>query len=330
MSMSGATMSGAQMSGPMWMPTLPPTLGRLLAFHLQPLPIVPALALLGLAAYVAGVVAARRRGVRWPWWRLASWLVGVLVVVLVTSTGIEGYGMLLFSVHMVQHMCLAMVAPIFLLLGSPVTLALRALPSRGAGSGARRQLVRALGSRWLAVLTSIPVRWLLFLSGLYGIYFTSLFDALMSTVWGHNAMLVHFLGTGLLFFGPLVRADPWPGRSSPLLRMVETFASTPFHAFFGIAVMSSTQPVVGFFAHPPRSWHVDVLADQGLGGGIAWGTSEIPTMLVMGIILVGWFHSDQRDAARHERTAVRTDDAELRAYNARLAGLAALDRSDRA
>lgn len=319
-------MDGANgMSGPMWMPSLPPTAGRILGLHVQPIPLLPVLALLGLVAYAYGVRVLARRGIRWQWWRSLAFVAGIAVVLLATATGIEGYGMVLFSVHMAQHMMLAMIAPILLLLGSPLTLALRGLPSRGPRRGVRRGLVRLMASRWVLVLSSIPVRWLLFLSGLYAIYFTSLFDSLMSTVWGHNAMMLHFLATGLLFFGPLVGADPWPGRATPLLRLLESFASTPFHAFFGIAIMTASTPVVGFFEHPPASWGIDVLSDQDTAGAIAWATSEIPTMLLVGIILVQWFHSDRRDAQRIERRAVRDDGAELKAYNERLSRLAGRD-----
>src|SRR3712207_8828799 len=41
---------------------------------------------------------------------------------------LNGYSMELFSVHMAQHMVLSLITPLFLLIGAPVTLALRALP----------------------------------------------------------------------------------------------------------------------------------------------------------------------------------------------------------
>lgn len=317
------------MSGPMWMPGLPPTFERLVAFHLQPVPLLPVLALLGLGLYLWGVRRLRSRGTRWSWGRTASFVAGVVVTLLATSTGVEGYGMTLFSVHMVQHMTLVMVVPILLLTGAPITLALRALPVRGRGGAVRRGLIALLGSSFLRVLTSLPVRWLFFLSALYGIYFTSAFDGLMATVWGHNLMLLHFVGTGLLFFGPLVAVDPWPHVPSPIVRMLEALASTPFHAFFGIALMSATSPIVDFFRTPPSGWGIDVLADQGVAGGIAWATSEVPTLLLAGVILVEWIRSDKREAVRHDRNEDRTGDAALTAYNERLAAMARQDASAR-
>ncbi len=140
------------MTGPMWMPTAPPTLGRLLAWHPQPLPIEPLACLLALVA-----VRARPCGgcggaaTAWPLHRTLLWAAGVLSVAAVTCTGINGYGMGMFSVHMVQHMVLSMLSPILLLLGAPVTLALRALPTAGQGRTGPRETVA-----WLAAQPSGP------------------------------------------------------------------------------------------------------------------------------------------------------------------------------
>ncbi|MDN5853911.1 MAG: cytochrome c oxidase assembly protein, partial [Actinomycetia bacterium] len=181
------------MSGPMWMPHLAPTVTRLLATHLQPVPLFPVLCVLLVIAYAAGIVVVRRRGGHWPMGRAIAFGFGLVVMWQVTATGVEGYGMMLFSVHMFQHMMLTMTVPILLLMGAPVTLALRALPARGHGSALRRTIVTVLHSRAARVLMSPPVRWFVFLSGLYAIYFTPLFDSLMSNVWGHYLMLGHFL-----------------------------------------------------------------------------------------------------------------------------------------
>lgn len=178
-----------------------------------------------------------------------------------------------------------------------------------------------LHSQAMAVLMSIPVRWFLFLSGLYAIYFTPLFDDLMSNVWGHNLMLLHFLFSGLVFFLPLIGADPIRKRTPHLLRMLETFASTPFHAFFGVIVMMTSTPLIGFYRHPPSSWRVNVMTDQNLAGGIAWGSAELPTLLVLGVIFVQWFVTEQRTNARAER-AIDRGDNELVAYNDWLAAMA--------
>ncbi|WP_316741935.1 cytochrome c oxidase assembly protein [Streptomyces sp. MK7] len=312
------------MSGPMWMPTAPPTLERLLAWHPQPLPVEPLACLLALALYGSAVWRLRRRGDRWPLHRTLLWTTGVLTVAEVTCTGVGGYGMGMLSVHMVQHMVLAMLSPILLLLGAPVTLALRALPTAGHGrTGPREVLTRLLHSRLARVVSSPLFTLPLFIASLYGLYSTPLFDLLMSSWLGHEWMLAHFLVTGLLFFWPIL--DPAPRRPSHLLRLLELFIGMPFHAFFGIAVMMSSTLIAGFFALPPAAWHLSPLADQNTGGGIAWAFSEIPTLLVLMALLVQWAGSDRRTAARTDRQADRDHDAELTAYNAYLTRLATRD-----
>ena len=320
---ASAALPASGMSGPMWKPAMPPDAWRLLVIHPQPLPVLPALCLVLTAAYGGGVLRLRRRGHRWPPGRSVSFAVGIMTVLSVTATGIGGYGMALFSVHMAQHMVLSMLSPIFLLMGAPVTLALRALPAAGRFSMPRRALLRVLGSRPAGILTSPAVTLPLFIASLYGLYFTPLFDAAMRSWWGHNWMLLHFLAVGLLLFWPILAIDPSPHRTSPVIRMLELFAAMPFHAFFAVTVMMSTTLVVGSFGRIDPSWGITALGDQRMGGGIAWAFSEVPTLLVLVAVVVQWWRSSEREARRGERAARRDGDRELRAYNAWLGRLAA-------
>jgi putative copper resistance protein D len=245
----------------------------------------------------------------------------------VTGTGLNGYGMVLFSVHMAQHMVLSMVTPLLLLMGSPVTLALRALPRGSGTAGAPRALLLELLHSRFGRLVSHPLFTVpLFLASLYGIYFTPLFDALMSSAAGHQFMLAHFVVTGLLFFGPILAQDPWPRTVGHGGRMVELFIPMPFHAFFGVAIMMSSSLITRTFAHPPAGWGVNALADQDTAGSIAWSFSELPTVLVLAVVFFSWAGSEERRGRTIDRSADRTADAELEAYNARLRALAAQPR----
>ncbi len=296
----------------MWMPELPPDLARLFAWHPQPVPLFPVLALAAAVLYGWGTVRLVRRGDRWPWYRAVLFGTGLASLVLVTGTGIGGYGMTLFSVHMAQHMVLSMLTPPLLLLGAPVTLLLRALPARGRS---RRRLLAVLHSRPVGVLTAPWFTLPLFIASLYGLYLTPLFDAAMSTWLGHDWMLAHFVVVGLLLFWPILAIDPSPHRAHPVLRILELFVSVPFHAFFGIAVMTTTTLLVRTFAHPMPSWGVSPLEDQHTGGGIAWAFSEVPTLLVIAAIFLQWSRSSDREARRRDRAADREHDRQLEAYN---------------
>lgn len=315
---TGASGGLAHMSGPMWMPMMPPTLARLLAWHPQPVPMVLALTCLAATGYAWAVVSLARKGHRWPAHRSLLFGLGVATQVVMTGTGLNGYGMAMFSVHMVQHMVLSMITPLLLLLGRPVTLALRALPSR---SRTRRNLVRLIRSRAARIATSPGFTIPLFVLSLYGLYYTSAFDELMSSWYGHALMLVHFVLTGLLLFWPILGLDPSPRPQSPPLRLIESFLPMPFHAFFGVTVMGMNTLLVNTFAHPPRTWQLSPVADQQLGGGLAWGFTELPNLAVVLIVAVTWARASGREARRHDRSEDRTGDAERMAYNAWLSSM---------
>jgi cytochrome c oxidase assembly factor CtaG/putative copper export protein len=285
-------------------------------------------ALVFAALYLAGVRRLRRRGDAWPAGRTVSWLLGCLALLLVTSSGLGRYMPAMFSMHMADHMLLSMLVPILLVLGGPVSLALRALPSAGRDDppGMREWLLTALHSRISRVLTNPIVATVLFVAGFYGLYLGGLFDAAVGSHMGHVAMNVHFLVSGYLFYWVVIGVDPTPRPIPPLAKVAVVFASLPLHAFFGVLLMG-TQNVLGesFYRSLHLSWHTDLLGDQRLGGGIAWAAGEIPLVLVMIALLVQWTRSDQRTARRLDRAAERDDDAELAAYNAMLAELARRD-----
>lgn len=313
---------GDGMSGPGWMPEAPVSLSRLLAWHPQPIPIEPLACLLAALLYGLGVWRLHRRGDRWQPGRTIAFLLGLATILEVTATGIGGYGMQLMSVHMVQHMVLSMVSPVLLLLGAPITLALRALPAAPHGRlGTREVLVHVLHSRFAKVVTSPWFTLPVFVGSLYGLYFTSLFTTLMSTWWTHDLMLAHFLAVGLLFFYPILGVDPGPRRANPVLGILELFGGMPFHAFFGIAVMMESSLTTTVFTHHPATWSGTALSDEHAAGAIAWAFSEIPSVLVLLILFMQWRRADTRDAVRRDRAADRNDDAELNAYNEYLAGL---------
>lgn len=282
-------------------------------------------ALILAAVYVAAVRRLRRRGDAWPVGRTVAWLLGCLVLLFATSSGIGRYAPAQFSIHMGQHMLLNMLVPILLVLGAPTTLALRALPvaGRGAPPGPREWLLAAIHSPVARVLTHPLVALALFVGSFYVLYFSGLFDAALSAHWAHLVMNAHFLLVGYLFFWPIVGIDPSPRQLPPLGRLGLLLVAVPLHAFFGVAVMSS-DTVIGatFYNELGLPW-VDRLADQTTGGGLAWASGEVPMLVVLIALLIQWSRQDEREARSSDRRADRDGDRELAEYNAMLRGLAA-------
>ncbi len=280
------------------------------------------------ALYVLGVRRLRGRGDAWPMGRTLAWMCGCAALLFTTSSGLGRYMPAMFSMHMVAHMMLSMLVPILLVLGAPMTLALRALPAAGRDEppGLREWLLAALHSRVSRFLTNPIVATVVFVAGFYGLYLGGIFDASVSNHAAHLLMNVHFLLSGYLFYWVVIGIDPTPRQIPQLGKVAMVFASLPLHAFFGVVLMGM-DTVLGatFYRSLLLSWHTDLLGDQRLGGGIAWAAGEVPLVLVMIALLIQWRRSDQRTATRLDRAADRDDNAELAAYNAMLSEMAKRD-----
>ncbi|MFF9141025.1 cytochrome c oxidase assembly protein [Streptomyces albogriseolus] len=280
--------------------------------------------------YLAGVRKLRARGDKWPVGRTFSWLLGLAVTVLATMSGLAVYGKVLFSVHMGQHMILAMTVPILLVLGAPATLALRSLPAapKGEPDGPREMLLKLLHSRYVKVISHPVVASVLFIGSAFVVYYTSLFETLMRSHLGHMFMLVHFLAVGLLFFWVVIGIDPGPRRPPHLGRLFVLILTMPFHSWFSISLMSSTALIgEGWWSLLERPWVENALDDQYNAGAIAWATGDIPVLITTIILSIQWIRSDLREARRIDRQIDRGDHNDpLAAYNAYLASLHARDR----
>lgn len=281
-------------------------------------------------AYVAGYVRLRRNGNPWPVGRLVVWLAGCGSLVFTSSSGVRAYGSGVFSMHMAEHMILNMFIPVLLVMGGPVTLALRVLPSAGKGQppGPREWLTWLLHSRVTAFFSNPIIAFVLFVGSPYVVYFTPLFNTLVRYHWGHEFMAVHFLIVGYLFYWAIIGIDPGPRRLPYPGRIGLLFAVMPFHAFFGIAIMTMAEPIGGtFYRSLNVPWLASIIADQHLGGGIAWSLTEVPVIIVIVALVTQWARQDRKDASRGDRHADSDyADDDLEAYNAMLRELSRMRR----
>jgi cytochrome c oxidase assembly factor CtaG/putative copper export protein len=279
--------------------------------------------------YLGAVWRLRRRGDHWPVGRTFGWLLGVGSIALVQLSGLMTYGMTMLSVHMAQHIALMMISPVLLVLGAPVTLALRALtPAHRGETGPREWLVAAMQSRVLRVLTHPVVALAIFVSGPFVVYFTGVFEYAMRNHTAHLLMSLHFLLAGYLFYEVLIGVDPLPKRPPYVARLGMQLGAVGIHAIFGLALMESARLIAADYYRQlgsEISWLPEPLPDQVLAGQLTWGFAELPGLLVLGVLFVQWYRSDERDARRFDRRDADSE-AELAAYNAYLVRLDARSR----
>lgn len=283
-------------------PVLPRfTVGRVFTdWGIDPVPFVLAVWVAGV--YLVGVAVLHRRGDRWPVGRTVSFVVlGMGSFVFATASGLARYDTTLLSVHMVQHMVLSMVVPLSLALGAPITLALRTLPA-----APRRWLLVVLHSRVARVLSFAPLAFLLYITSPWALYYTSWYDASLSSAFVHEMMHVHLVAVGALFFWPLMGIDPLPGRVGYPFRVLLTVMTLPFHAFLGVTIMGQTTLIgeshyAALREGPMGAWLPPMLEDQHVAGGILWATGDLIGLVFFGVLFVQWVRSSHKEAAREDR-----------------------------
>ena len=305
----------------------PPTLSRvLLGYEADGLML--GLLIFVVALYIKGVVILTRRGDKWPVGRTIAFALGISAVDFATSGGLGLYSHFAFANHMMAHMVLGMIAPIGIVLGAPITLALRTLPlgRNQQESGIRGIFIELLHSKLSKFYTNPVVALVIFDGSLFALYFTPLFGNIMQGHSGHFFMSLHFLLAGFLFFQVLIGIDPLPRKVPHIAKIIVIFAAMSIHAFFSISVMSATTLLDnGYFELLQRPWATDLLADQKLGGSIGWAMGEVPILLALLATFLQWLKADKNEAARIDRAADRAaamgEDDDLARYNRYLAQL---------
>ena len=232
-----------------------------------------ALGIAGIGLYWFGYLRLRLRGDAWPLGRVVAWTLGWLVIVVVTSSGIGRYSTAQFSTHMILHMSLNMLGPILLVMGGPITLALRVAPAHRPGepAGLHEWINAVMGWPFLRHLYNPLFVWIEFVGSYWLLYFTNIFNLALRYHWAHQLLDLQFVFIGYLFYGLVIGVDK-PPRSLPHIgKLGLVFAAMPFHAFFGVIVMSqSTIIAKEFYNYLDLPWMTNLKSDQYLGGGIAW------------------------------------------------------------
>lgn len=190
-----------------------------------------------LLALGAGYVFALWRqpvAKRWPPWRAISWHAGLAIAAFALIGPIADAAHADFRAHMLGHLLLGMLAPILLVLGSPVTLALRALSVARA-----RQSVRVLSSRPLWLLSHPVTASVLNVGGVVALYRTDLFSLMHEHAAVSVLVHIHVLAAGYLFTAAMIGVDPIAGRPSYRFRMVVLVAALGIHAALAKSLYAS-------------------------------------------------------------------------------------------
>jgi putative membrane protein len=257
-------------------------------------PVPAVLSAAALWAYLAGVRRLAARGRQWPVRRTASFVVGIVSMVIATQSGLAAYDTVLFSAHVAQHVLLGIVAPAFLALSAPVTLALQATTRP-----TQVNLLRVLRSRPAGVVGHPLVAWLVFGSTLFVLYFSPLYEWSLRNDVVHAWVHLHFVVAGSLFCWATIGLDPVPHRLGYGPRLLLVLMTVPFHAFLGLALLTMHDPIAAtYYADQARTWGASALDDQRIGAAIMWIVGDVMSVTLSVVILQQWWQAEQRQTRR--------------------------------
>jgi len=249
-----------------------------------------------LVAIPLGVLAgayllATQRVRRWPLARTGCFLAGVAVLVVALGSGLAGHAEDHLSLHMVQHVLLALVAPPLLLLGRPISLMLRVLPASEA-----RATAGLLRSRPLRLLTQPLVAWSLFSLVLVGTHVPAFYEAALRSEPLHAVEHGAYFWTAVLLWAAVLRAEALPHHVSPLTRVLVLVLAMPPMALIGVALIGWDG-----VAYP----HYADTADQRLAGWIMWIGGGV--IVAAATLATGWHalvREEDHQVARDARADV--------------------------
>jgi putative membrane protein len=283
----------------------------LLAWQLEAHEVLPLIAAAILFRVAERRVAAQHPANPHPRWRSWAWYTGLAVLFVALQSPIGAYDTTLFSVHMVQHLMLAMVAAPLLALGAPITLLLRVSSAR-----VRQRVVLPVLHSWPLRVAAFPVvTWVLFAGVMWATHFSGLYDAALEDPLAHLVEHALYLGTALLFWWPVVGADPSPWRMSHPIRIGYLLVGMPQSSFLGLAILSAPQVLYPHYATLARDWGPPPLLDQQLAGGIMWVGGDM--VFLIGLILAVWVWL-RAEEAEGRRVDARLDRERAAAERARL------------
>lgn len=236
------------------------------------------IAAVAILAYAALYAAGVRRMRRWPASRSVCFGAGLALLAVALLAPLDDR----LSGHMAQHLILGVAAPLCLAAGAPVRLALGALRNP-------RPLARVLHALPLTPL----VGWGAFTAVLLTTHLTGLFELGVRHPLVHGLEHVALLAAGLLFWVPLLGADPLPHRSGPAARLAWLLAAMPPMGLVGARLLTGG---VAYPSYPS-------LADQRTAAGVMWGAGAL--LMAAATVVIVFAALLREEARQRRREAVR-------------------------
>ena len=217
-------------------------------------------------------------------WRATSFFIGLFLIWVAVASPLAALDHEFLTAHMIQHLLLMTLAPLLIWLGAPIKSLAHGVPHRVVQT-LLIPLVRWPMIKGLVTFLARPaVCWLGAAGTLIAWHIPAVFVlGLQSGTW-HGMEQALFLGTGLLFWWPVVR--PWPSaRTSPRWSMlVYLFLATlPCDILSGFLVFCD-RVVYSVYLSTPNPFGISALEDQQCAGALMWTCVTIAYLLAAAIL----------------------------------------------
>jgi putative membrane protein len=305
-------------------PSDPPSVANLLlGWTFEPLPTLGIVAAVWWWLWAVGRVDGQHPTNPVPRRRTAAFLAGMVALAFALQSGVGAYDTALFSIHMVQHVLLMLVAAPLIALAAPVTLILRLSSSETR----HRWVLPILHSRVVRFLGHPVVAWLMFAVMMWGTHFSPLFNAALEDPLIHEFEHFLFLTGALFFWWPAVALDPAPYRLGYPGRIGYLFTQMTQNTFLAVVILGATTVLYPHYASLGSPWGIAALDDQRLAAGIMWLLGDAVFMTAILAVVAGWMRAEARNEARDDRRA-DVEMAQIRMRERRLAERLADERVD--
>jgi putative membrane protein len=247
----------------------------------EPLQVIPVLAVAALYAVRARSLSLRGRPV--PGWRQVSFASGMLLMLVALVSPLAALDHELVWVHMAQHLLLADLGALLVVLGLTGPLLQPLLATRGLG--------------WLRTLSQPAVALPLWLAGLYLWHVPSLYQAAISSQAVHAIEHACFIGFGIAMWMALLGPLPKPAWFGNGARLIYVVVVRLGGAVLANVLLWSGSPLYPDYAAGEATHGISPLADQGAAG--------VVMMVEQGLVTMGLFawlffraaqQSDERQA----------------------------------
>jgi len=269
--------------------------------------------------YLLSARKVRRQGGQWGAGRTFTFCVlglGFWVIATMSSVGV--YQSALFYARATQTVLLVLLAPLFLMMGKPITLLIEAQPAVG------NRVAAVIRSRAAKLVTFPAITTVALVAIPMAMYFTTWYTAVFNSGTVRELTYLILMIPGLVFFWTLLRVDPVPKKYPYGVAMWITAAEVVGDAFFGIAIIADQTTLAAQHYHAVGyPFGPSLATSQVIGGGIIWILGDAVGLPFLAVQLIQMMREDKveaaaidaeldaRDAARAQRASALPQPAAL-------------------